>query len=278
MIRETITAVVLTKNEERRIEKCLKSLTWVDEIVLIDGFSTDKTVEIAKRYNAKVYQHVMTEGFDAERNLGNAKAACDWILQLDADDVMTEEAKNKILEVLGKGDKGYAAYKTRRRTYFLGHFLRYGGWYHEFLCLFRKGKGVYSGRVHHVLKIDGRVGELGVDIEHYPFDSIEEVVHRFDFYTTIEAKEMLEKENIRDPGAIRSKIIWEPVKKLFKHYVRKKAYKDGIYGFMFSVLNGFYHFMRWSKYWVLVTKPQAVIARRPAPLDFARDKSRDSSQ
>jgi len=231
----------------------------VDEIVLVDGFSTDGTADIAKRYGAKVYQRALTkEGFGGERNFGNDKATCDWILQLDADDIMTDEAREAITAVLESGDKGFAAYKTKRRTYFLGHFLRYGGWYHDFLCFFRKGKAEYSGRVHHSLSIDGETGDLDVDIEHHPFDSIESVAKRFDFYTSIEAREMMEGETARDPKSVRAKIMWEPPKKFYKHYIRKKAYRDGIYGFIFSMMNAWYHFLRWSKYWVLVTTPGSV--------------------
>jgi len=130
MPRETITAVILTKNVEGMIERCLKSILWMDEIILIDGGSVDRTLEIAKKYNAKVIVHPFSGDFGEERNLGNAYAVCDWIIQMDADEVMSAGLRRAIEEILNSNSREYVGYKFRRKNFFLGHFMKHGGWDH----------------------------------------------------------------------------------------------------------------------------------------------------
>ena len=150
-----LSVVIIAKNEEDKIGTCLESLKWVYEVVVVDGFSTDRTVEICNEYGAKVVQHKFEDDFGLERNIGNENCSGDWILQLDADEIVPEDFKRDLLRILEKEEK-YVAYGFMRKNFFLGKFMRYGGWYHHSYHLFKKGFAHYDGKVHHQLKPFGQ--------------------------------------------------------------------------------------------------------------------------
>ena len=250
--RWKLSVVILTKNEEAKIENCLKSLRWVDEVVVVDGLSTDRTVEICEKYGAKVVPHKFEGDFGQERNIGVENSTGDWVLQLDADEAVTEGFRKGMLKILKEKNEKYVAYKFMRKNYFLGHFMRYGGWYHHSHHLFRKGFAHYDGRVHHQLIINGEEGLLKADIEHNPFQSIEQLVRRQNRYTTIEAKELLEENGDMGDEKIRFNIRKKPFKLFWKFYVKKQGFREGKHGFIFSVFFAAVHFMKWVKYWELV--------------------------
>ena len=250
MARLKLSAVILTKNEENKISRCLDTIRWADEIVVVDGFSTDATVDICKKYGSKVIQHRFEGDFGQERNIGIDASSGDWILQLDADEVVTEGLKDKILEVLeGKGK--FVAYKFLRKNIFLGHFMRYGGWYHYSLHFFKKGFARYKGKVHHDLIVEGKIGVLNAEIEHYPFRDLSQFVARHNRYTKYESKEIADLKGKLSEKVIRYNIMIKPVKLFWKFYVKKKGFREGMYGFIFSVLFAWAHFIKWAKYWEL---------------------------
>jgi glycosyltransferase involved in cell wall biosynthesis len=251
MAREKLSVVILTKNEEDRIRTCLESIKWVDEIVLVDGESTDRTIDIAKEYGAKIVSHKFGGDFGEERNIGIDNSSGDWILQLDADEVVTEGFRKRVEEILN-GDYGPTAYKFIRKNTFLGKFMRYGGWYHYSPHFFKKGYARYKGRVHHHLIADGEIAKLEEEIEHNPFDNITELIGRQNRYTNLEAQEIFDLRGKIDEKEIRYNIKLKPVKLFWKFYVKKKGYKEGMHGFIFSVLFAWVHFLKWVKYWELV--------------------------
>jgi len=251
MDREKLSVVILTKNEEERIARCLESLKWADEVILVDGMSTDRTPEIAREYGARVVSHKFEGDFGEERNIGIDNASGDWILQMDADEVMTEGFKNRIMDIL-KGNYEHTAYKFRRKNIFLGRFMRYGGWYHYSAHFFKKGHARYKGRVHHQLLADGEIAPLEEELEHYPFTSVSDLITRQNRYTTIEAMEIEELRGKIDEKEIRYNIKVKPVKLFWKFYVKKRGYREGMHGFVFSILFAWVHFLKWVKYWELV--------------------------
>jgi len=246
--RKKIGAFVLTKNEEDKIKNCLESLKWMDDVVIVDGFSTDRTVDIAHEYGVKVVQHRFEGDFGLERNIGIENLAADWILSLDADEVVTEGFKKRAVEIL-RTEVPYRAYKFLRKNYFLGRFMRYGGWYHYSHHFLMKGFARYEGRVHHQLIVNGDIGKLDADIEHYPFQSVAQLVSRQNRYTTIEAREMLELRGKIDLKEVLYNIKVKPLKLFWKFYVKKQGFREGMHGFVFSVLFAWVHFLRWAKYW-----------------------------
>ncbi|MEA3489279.1 MAG: glycosyltransferase family 2 protein [Candidatus Omnitrophota bacterium] len=251
MEREKLSVVILTKNEEDKIRNCLESIKWVDEIVVVDGFSTDGTVDICKEYGARIVQHEFEGDFGEERNIGIDNSSGDWILQLDADEVVTGPFRDRVMKILN-GEYSHTAYKFLRKNIFLGRFMRHGGWYHYSSHFFKKGHARYEGKVHHHLIADGEIAELDAEIEHYPFENLAQLIARQNRYTNIEAREILDLRGKIDEKEVRYNIRVKPVKLFWKFYVKKKGYKEGMHGFIFSLLFAWVHFLKWAKYWEMV--------------------------
>ncbi len=250
MSRETVSAVLMVKDAENIVRNCLESVRWADEIIVIDGMSTDKTVEICREFTDKIYINEFKGDFGKERQFGADKANCDWILSLDADEVVTEEARKGVYDVLErKNDLKCAAYKIRRKNHFFGHYMKYGGWHGWYLNFFKKGRAYYDGRVHHLLIVDGEIGEIDADILHFPVDDLHEYLDKHNRYTTLEAEELVEKIGVISQKELRRKLVLKPIKVFWKAYVKKKAYKEGFYGIVFSIYFAFHDFLRWAKYW-----------------------------
>lgn len=250
MSRQTISAVIMTKNAGPLVEGTLKSVAgWADEIVVLDGFSTDDTVEICKRYTDKVYQN-RWDGyrFCTERNLGTSKATQDWCLHIDPDERATPELKKNITRMLERGTP-HAAFEFRKKNFFLGRWMKHGGWYHYSLHLFRRGKATYDGVIHEKLHVDGTVGKLDAPLEHYPFESIKQFVMRHNGYSTREALALKEERGTLPETEVIFNLKKKPLKRFFKFYFKKRAFLDGMHGFIFSVLFAWVHFMNWVKYW-----------------------------
>ncbi|MBN1354212.1 MAG: glycosyltransferase family 2 protein [Candidatus Omnitrophica bacterium] len=254
MKKSTISAVLITKNEERNIKRCLDSLHgWVDEIVVIDGESTDRTREIALTYGARVVIHPFTGDFGMERNIGNDSATSEWILALDADEVIPEKTREKIEHILRTGAE-FDAYNVPRLQYFLGRPLLHGGRYHSIVNFFRKGKARFDGKVHHLVHVNGKTGQFNYPIEHHPFQTVSEFVQKQDRYTRYEALEILEKFGDSRLREVRHNLTMKPIKMFIKSYFKKKGFKDGLAGLIFCILFSWRHFLKWAKYWELCEK------------------------
>jgi glycosyltransferase involved in cell wall biosynthesis len=244
-----LSAVVLSCNSEKKIARCLNSLLgWADQIILVDGQSKDNTIKIAKEFGAQIYSHKFLGSFAKERNFGTEKATGEWILQLDSDEVVSDDFKRKCDEVLPKTK--YVAFKFRRKNIFLGHYFKYGGWYHWSQHLFKKGFAYYKGRVHEKMIVKGEVGYLDADILHFPFDDINEFLERQDRYTDLQAKDIIEeRQNTLNIKEIKYNLSIKPIKLFKKIYLNKMGFKEGIYGFVFAVLFSYVHFLKWIKVW-----------------------------
>ncbi len=253
MSRSKISAVLITRNEEKNIKRCLESIKWVDEIIIVDGESADKTVEIARSYGAKVINHRFEGDFGMERNIGNRNASGDWILALDADEAIPPETREKIENILENGSE-FDAYNVPRLQYFLGKALMHGGRYHSIINFFRRGKVKFEGKVHHLVRVDGRVGQFEYPIEHYPFNTVSEFIQKHNRYTDYEALEMFEKFNDTLLRKVKYNLTVKPLKMFIKSYFKKKGRADGVIGLIFCVLFSWSYFVRWVKYWELCRK------------------------
>jgi len=251
MDKPKISVVIIAKNEEKNIARCLASVRWADEVIVVDGFSTDKTASIAESFGAKVIRHRFTGSFADERNFGMDAAGNDWTLHIDADDVVTEEFAAGAAEALSKGE-GAAVYKFLRKNFFLGHRMDYGGFHHYIPNLVNKRFVKYEGAVHEVPACKGNVGTIEGAIEHYPFDSISQFIERQNRYTDIAAKQVFQTEGRLNEAAIKKNMIGRSFKIFWKSYIKKQGYRDGIYGLVFAILFSLINFMKWAKYWELV--------------------------
>ncbi len=249
--RARLSVVVLTKNEEARIARCLDSVRWVKDIVVVDGLSTDRTVEICRGAGAQVISRAFSGSFGEERNVGAHAAAHDWVLQLDGDDVVSDELCAALQRMLAEGTP-HAAFNVRRQNNFLGHWMMRGGWHHYYHTLYRKSACHFEGCVHHILKVNGTIGTLEAPILHYPFTSLDQFVLRQNRYTSLEAKEMLDEQGVLPSKLVRYHLTWKPLKVFWKSYVKKQGYREGWYGLVFALLYAWVNFLKWAKYWELV--------------------------
>jgi glycosyltransferase involved in cell wall biosynthesis len=251
-----VTVAVITKNEERNIARCLGSVQWADELIVVDAFSTDRTAEIARALGARVIERKFTGSFADDRNAANDAARNDWVLHIDADDVATDAFAKRLGEALGSG-KDVSVYKFRRRNFFLGHSMDHGGFHHYIPNLVRKAVR-YEGLVHERPISTGNEGVIEADIEHYPFDSIKQFVDRQNRYTDIAARILLETEGVLDEKAVRKAMVGKSFKVFWKSYVKKQGYKEGVYGLVFAILFAFINFLKWAKYWEKTIKEKNV--------------------
>jgi (heptosyl)LPS beta-1,4-glucosyltransferase len=258
--RSTLAVVMMTRNEESRIAACLDRVAdWADEIVIIDDLSTDRTVELARRYTDKIFLMASEDDHCRQWNRGIERAGSDWILHIDADEWVTPALKQSINQIL-IDDRGHSAYEIMRLNHFLGRAMRHGGWRHPHPVLFRRmrsrceGRGIHSGAR---MRFEGTTGRLEADIEHYPFSSIAQFLERQNRYTSVEAG-----IQAAEGPAVRGRTVWfqtawRPAKLFWKTYVKKQARRDGRHGLVFSVLFAFVHFLHWAKVWEASQEPAA---------------------
>ncbi len=248
--REKISVVIITKNAAGKLRNCLESVKWADEIVVVDARSTDGTLDIAGEYSDKIILSDF-EGFDKERNKGADAATGDWILQLDADEVVTEAFRERIDRLLRGEDNGCVSFKFRRRNVFLGKAMSHGGWFHYSAHLFKKGYARYEGDIHETLVVNGKQGKMEEEVEHYPFDSMAEFIERQNRYTTLQAAEMLKKNGPAELKTVMYNLTVRPRKLFIKMYFKKAGFSEGMRGMVFAVMFAWVHYLKWAKYWEL---------------------------
>lgn len=196
-----ISVLVLTKNEEKNLGNCLKSVEDVaDEIIVVDSFSTDSTRDIANMYGARFYEHAFENQADQVNwALGNLEIKGDWILRLDADEYLTPELAKEIKETLPNIGEAITGYNIKRRVYFLGKWVRHGGYYPTWhLRLWRKGKGVYEEREvdEHLTLLEGGVGRLRHDFVDDNKNGLGAWISKHNDYAEKEAREALKQREM----------------------------------------------------------------------------------
>jgi glycosyltransferase involved in cell wall biosynthesis len=230
----TLAVTVITKNEAQHIGRCLESVKWADEIIVLDSGSTDDTVAICRQYTDKVFS-TDWPGFGAQKNRALDKATCDWILSLDADESVSPELRRQMEDVIHRPD-GPAAYRIPRRSSYCGRFMNHGGWWPDHVTrLFRRGRSRFSDDlVHERLVVEGAVGQLTHPLLHEAFGDLEEVLETMNAYSTAGAK-MLRRRNAKASlaGAVMHG-LWS----FFHSYVIRAGFLDGREGFMLAVSNG----------------------------------------
>lgn len=255
-----VSAAIIARNEERRIEDCLRSLQWADEIVVVDSFSTDRTVEICRRYTDKVYQRPF-ENFSKQRNRALDLVTCPWVLFVDADERVTPELAAEVRQALATVAVGGqasevdppapspgnpvpnpqppVAYWVPRHNLIWGKWIRHAGWYPDYqLRLLRVQSARYdeSREVHEVAEVQGPAGHLRRPLIHYNYDTVSQFCAKQDAYSTYEAR-LLFNRGVRPRWR---NYIGAPAREFLYRYRELKGYKDGLHGLLLSALLAWY--------------------------------------
>ena len=251
---EKLSVVIAAKNEERNIRACLESVKWADEIIIMDDLSSDRTAAIAREYTAKVFTNDTRGDFHINKNLGIEKASNEWILSLDADEIISGELAAEIRAAYSQNMLGY---RLNRRNYFLGQWIKGCGWYPDrIIRLFRKGSARwYLGAegVHKTPQIadKSRVGILRNDFLHYSYYSLGQYFEKFNHYTSLVAKEFDAKRVNISGLNFPIHFCLRPLLLFFKKYVLLSGWKDGMRGFFISLSSGLVEFVSLCKLWEL---------------------------
>lgn len=241
----TISATIITLNEEKNIERCLKSIDWVDEIVVVDSGSIDKTIQIARLYGAKVYERDFTNYGD-QKNFASEKAQFDWIFSIDADEECPENLKREILSLRSSMTDNVNGYLIPRRNFLLGAEVKYTRWSPDkHVWLYKKDKGKWIGEIHEEVVVEGEVGELKSAKIHHSYENVYEFLKMMNSYTNRIADQKVKQG---DKFSF-VKMIWFGVRSFFGRYIYKQGFRDGWRGFILSYLMMIHRITEWIKVW-----------------------------
>lgn len=245
MKERKLSIYVLTFNNERTVERCLRSLRWADELVIVDSDSTDNTPKICRRFTDHVYQRKWTnhqEQYQYAADLTTNR----WVMFVDADEEVPPELAQEIREEL-KADNGqWDGYIVHRRTYYLGRWIKYGGWYPDYeIRLYDRDKGRWKGGLHAKVTVDGRIRTMKNHYYHYTYRDISDQIQTIDQYSQTAAEDML-----RDGKKFSFfHMVLNPLFRFIKEYIFKRGFLDGIPGLVIVVSTMFYVFIKHAKLW-----------------------------
>jgi glycosyltransferase involved in cell wall biosynthesis len=242
-----LSVTVITRNEAAHLARALESVSWADEVVVVDSGSTDETVAIARRFTSRVISRDWP-GYVAQKNYAASVAGHDWILSLDADERVTPELATEIKATLS-ATPAHAAYRMPRITWYLSRWIRSTDWYPDHQTrLYDRRAATWAGQqVHESLSVQGTVGVLGNDLQHYAYRDIAEHLETIDRYTTLAARQM--RESGRTAGL--APIVFHPPLAFLRNYLARGGFRDGAAGFIVSALNAYYVLLKFAKLWEL---------------------------
>jgi glycosyltransferase involved in cell wall biosynthesis len=252
-----LTVTVITRNESANIDAALRSVSWADEIVVVDSESTDGTADIARRHGARVELRPWP-GYSTQKNDAAALATHDWILSLDADERVTPELATEIATLIAS-EPPLRGYRIPRVSHYLGRWIRGTDWYPDYqLRLYDRRAGQWNGRrVHESVALTTAPGVLKHGLQHFPYRDISDHLLTIDRYTTLAA------EQLRADGRTASLagVVLHPPFAFLRNYILRGGFRLGAAGFVVSVLNAYYVFLKLAKRWELAQRPSAVARR-----------------
>ena len=244
---EKISVVLTTLNEERNIRRCLDSVRWADDIVGVDSFSADRTVELAKTYTPRVYQHEYPgSSRQVERAVGYAEGP--WVFVIDADEEVTPELMKEIQAMLDSG-ADEAGFLILRKASAFGNWIEHGGWFPDYqFRLFRKDRfRAEHQEVHGGFTTDGKRGRMSGLLLHHTYPTIYSYVEKMNDYTSLQVTNKLQANpDIVVPWY---KLLLSPLSHFLRIFISTKGYKDGFHGFVLALLDATYSFLLYAKIW-----------------------------
>lgn len=245
-----LTVVILAKNEERRIEECLKSVSgWAQEVIIVDDYSSDRTIEIASRYTDKIFKRA-TDIEGKQRNFGAAQAKFDWVMMVDCDERLTPELKQEITGLFAKKEDEVMAYWIPKINYLGAARLKYGGWSNPHVKLYNRKFVRWSEAKYDVVHpgiiiAQGyKGGRLKNPYIHYNFSGIEDFIAKDNRYSTLEAI----KWHVSGRKMTLGRALWRTVDRFIRRFITRKGHKDGFYGFVAAFIGGAHELLTYAKY------------------------------
>lgn len=246
----SVSLAIICLNEAANIERCIRSVPFADDIVVLDSGSTDRTREIAASCGARVFDEPW-RGFRAQKQRATDLCKNEWVLSLDADEALSAGLQRELAQLFAAGPTA-DGYEMPRVSWNLGRWIRHGGWYPDWqLRLFNKTRASWQGGEHVHERVSAtNVTRLREPIEHWPFDSLSEQIATNNRYSGLGADEL------RARGAKFSlpKLIWKPCSKFLETYFLKRGFLDGMPGFVIAVGAAYSVFLKFAKLWELETK------------------------
>jgi glycosyltransferase involved in cell wall biosynthesis len=249
-----LSSVVVAQNEEKNIARCLRSLLFADEIVVVDAFSEDRTAEIAREHGARVVSRVW-DGFARQKQYAIDEARCEWILLVDADEEASPALAAEIRSIVeADPDVPAAGYRVRRDNYFMGAPMRHGPWRDDTTVrLFRKGRGAVAQRpVHEGIVVSGETPTLQGPLFHYTHQTLSESFLRLNRYTTLEAADRVAKRRV---GLF--DVVVPPLGVFLRYYIIGGCWRVGTRGFLLSAVTAIYKSVLYAKICLLQTEGRA---------------------
>jgi len=238
-----ITAIILAKNEESRIHKAIQTVSFCDEILIIDDESTDKTAEVVKKAGGQFISHPKQNGFAGQRNWAMEQAKHDWILFIDADEGISEDLKKEIGHIVKQKKSDISSYFIPRRDYFWNHEMKHGETRNArtvgIVRLMKKDSGVWMGSVHELFIPAGKTGTLSGFINHTSHDSISDFIEDINIYSTMRAEELRQQ----DKHVSVFELMLFPFGKFIYTYIILGGFLDGAAGFVYSFVMSFHSFL-----------------------------------
>ena len=257
--RPAVSAIVVCFNEEENIGACLESLAWCDEIIVVDSFSTDRTVEICHRYTDRVIQRAWA-GYRDQKAFAHSQATKDWVLLVDSDERVTADLKEEICQALAQNDNEYSGYALPRLVFYLNRWWRRGGWYPDYdVRLFRRERATWGGSdPHERILVEGKIRRLRNPLHHFTYRDIEDHLERINRFTSISARE-LGKSGQRWRLA---DALLRPAGRFFRFYFLKRGFMEGFAGFYVAVTAAVYVFLKYAKLWELEAEEKNDVDRK----------------
>jgi glycosyltransferase involved in cell wall biosynthesis len=245
-----ITALAITYNEEENVERYFESLSFADEIIFVDSQSTDKTIEIAERLGVKVIQRKFDD-FSNQRNFAIEQASNDWILFFDLDEIISKDLEFEIKSILKKPNDKVAFY-IRRKFYFMGKLIKYGGWQNDkAIRLFNKHHCRYNGNlVHELVQSTGKTGILKNKLDHYSYKNFDNYNDKLNLYSKLQAENLFllkQKPNLYH-------FFIRPTYRFLWQYIFRLGLLDGKTGFILAYIHSFSVFKRYLQLWMMYRK------------------------
>ena len=249
ILRVTLSAILITKNSERTIRRCLTSLEFVDEVIVVDSGSTDATAAICRELGANVHETADWPGYGPQKNRALDHATGEWVFSIDSDEWVSDALRSEIARAASAGQEAVAAYAMPRRSSFCGRFMRHSGWWPDRVVrLFRRGSARFSDDlVHERLIVDGSIGRIREPILHEAVTDIDQLIAKMNSYSSSGAQ----MKQLRGERATLATAIVHGAWTFFRTYVLRLGFLDGREGFLLAVANAEGSYYRYVKLWLL---------------------------